>query len=69
MSIKAALIEADLTSDIERNDSTDTIELSMLTALICLGRFSEKGKALIDSADDELIMELFNTYSRVKLIG
>lgn len=49
-------------------DGREVIEMSMLTAMISLARCSEKGKQLIESATDEIIMDMLNTYSRVKII-
>lgn len=62
------LINSELTIDIDNDDNREVLEMSTLTAMMCVAQLSEKGKELMETASDDVLMEMLNTYSRIKII-
>lgn len=68
MSRADELINSELTIDIDNDDNREVLEMSTLTAMMCVAQLSEKGKELMETASDDVLMEMLNTYSRIKII-
>lgn len=68
MAITDELNQELLTVDVDKDNDREVVEMSMLTAMMCVSQLSEKGKKLIENAEDEIIMDMLNTYSRIKIV-
>lgn len=68
MSTIDELLNSELSIDVDTDNSRETLEMSTLTAMMCVAQLSEKGKELMENASDDVIMEMLNSYSRIKII-
>lgn len=68
MSTLDELLSSELAIDIDTDGNREVLEMSTLTAMMCVAQLSEKGKELMEKATDDIIMEMLNTYSRIKII-
>lgn len=68
MSREDELLNSELTVDVDVDGNREVIEMSILTAMMCVAQVSEKGKKLVEEASDEVLMDMLNTYSKIKLI-
>lgn len=68
MSREDELLNSELTVDVDTDGNREVIEISMLTAMMCVSQLSEKGKELVENASDEVLMDMLNTYTKIKLI-
>lgn len=49
-------------------DNREILEMNILTAMMCVSRFSKTGQELINNASDEILTDMLNEYSRVRII-
>ncbi len=68
MSRADEVLNSELAIDIDTDGNREVLEMSTLTAMMCVAQLSEKGKELMETASDDIIMEMLNTYSRIKII-
>lgn len=54
--------------DVDMDGNREVIEISTITAMMCVARFSEKGRQLMESATDEIITDMLNEYKGVRII-
>lgn len=62
------LLNSELAIDIDADGNREVLEMSTLTAMMCVAQLSEKGKELMETASDDILMDMLNTYSRIKII-
>lgn len=68
MSRENEVLASELAIDVDKDGNRDVIEMSTLTAMMCVAQLSEKGKKLMEDASDEILLEMLNTYSGIKII-
>lgn len=62
------LLDNDFVVDVDNDDTREELEMPLLTAMMCISQLSDKGKELVDTASDEVLMDMLNTYTKLKLI-
>lgn len=62
------LLDNDFIVDVDNDDTREELEMPLLTAMMCISQLSDKGKELVDNASDEVLMDMLNTYTKLKLI-
>lgn len=68
ISTEAQLLQTELAVEVNDPDSDNTIEISLLQALSAAAQCSPKGKQLLDDLTDDIVIDFFSQYSKVKFI-
>lgn len=68
MSPESQLLHTELAVEINDPDSDSTLEMSLLTALSAAAQCSPKGRQLLEDLTDDIVLDFFSQYSRVKFI-
>ena len=68
-SAEAQLLQTELNVEVDDPNSDDVLEMEVLTALSAAAHVSpDHGKKLFDDLTDEILFDLLQQYSKVKLI-